>query len=132
MRLTGLSVTRRDALLVLTIGVLAALAVWVSVAIRDLGDRLQSAQNDRDVLVQQVRKLGGIPQVGPQGEQGRAGPSGPQGPAGLQGPAGPPGEAGRPARAESPGPQVPPGRRDRRVRRGLPGRRVPKDRRGRG
>jgi hypothetical protein len=85
-------------------------------AVRDLGDRLHAAEYERDLLVRQVRQLGGVPVVGsgrppgrpagtgsgdfgdrrrgPPGARGPAGPAGPVGPAGPRGLRGAAGEQG--------------------------------------
>jgi hypothetical protein len=107
-----LRLVRRDVLLIASVAVLGALAVWVSAAIRDLADQLRAAQHDREILVQQVRQLGGVPKIGPRGErggQGLRGAPGPPGPAGPSGAPGPPGPEGSPGPTGSAGPPGPPG-----------------------
>ncbi len=101
----------RDLFLAVTILGLGAIAVWVPIAVRDLGDRLQSARQDRAALIEQVRRMGGTPQVIPDrpGPPGSRGPRGLPGPRGPQGPPGPPGPPGSPGPSGPPGPQGSPG-----------------------
>ncbi|MFI6296695.1 hypothetical protein ACIBEJ_34255 [Nonomuraea sp. NPDC050790] len=102
----------------------AALMIALMVQVNGLGDRLRRAETDRDLLVEQVEKLGGVPLVspspGPRGEQGPTGPAGqtvvgPRGPTGSPGPSGPPGRDGKDGASGpvgtsgSPGPQGEPG-----------------------
>jgi hypothetical protein len=89
---------RRNWALIAGVAVAAVLGLWVSIQVNALGERVRNAEDDRQVLVEQVQRLGGVPLVspspGPPGERGAVGPSGPPGPQGQPGPSGPPGPQG--------------------------------------
>ena len=104
-----LRVSLRDVFLVLTIATCATLAVWVSVAIQHLGNRLQAAERDREVLSQQVKQLGGVPRVGQRGYTVPQTPTASPGPAISPGPTGPTGPIGSRDPTGSPGPVGSPG-----------------------
>ena len=68
-----------------------ALAVGLAYAIsgvRDVAERLSTAERDRAALAQQVRSLGGVPVAGPKGDDGTDGRDGRPGPTGPAGPTG--------------------------------------------
>lgn len=90
--------------------VFAALMVALMLQVNVFGERLRKAEADRDVLSEQVERLGGVPLVspsaGPPGERGPVGPPGQTivGPRGQTGPSGPPGRAGKDGKDGVPGP----------------------------
>lgn len=96
----------------MTAGVAIALATCalagVVTAFLLLSQSLARSNEDRALLAEQVRALGGTPVAGPSGSPGAAGESGIVGPSGAPGPSGPPGKAA-PTLTPSPGPTGPPG-----------------------
>jgi hypothetical protein len=60
--------------------VLAVLVAVVSMQIHAFGEQLRKSEDDRQVLAEQVERMGGVPLVspspGPRGEQGLQGPAG--------------------------------------------------------
>lgn len=89
---------RRGDLLAVVAAVVAGLALaWVMFAIRDLTDKLETANEARDALARQVEQLGATPVAGKPGSRGEPGRSiiGPKGDRGEPGPSGSPGEDGR-------------------------------------
>lgn len=68
---------RRNWLLIAAAAVIGVLVVVISVQINALGEQLRKAESDRQVLADQVQRLGGVPMVspspGPRGERGEAG-----------------------------------------------------------
>lgn len=87
---------RRNWVLIVIAAVVAVLGLWVSIQVNALGDRVRKAEDDRQILTEQVQRLGGVPLVspsaGPPGERGETGPPGLQG---ATGPSGPPGRDGK-------------------------------------
>ncbi|MEV0993404.1 hypothetical protein [Nonomuraea sp. NPDC050202] len=127
---THVRAVRRNWPLFVGVAVVVLLGVWVSAQISGLGERVRQAEEDRQVLVEQVERLGGTPLVSPspgppgeRGQQGIPGPPGPQGQAGpqgrpgrdgaqgLPGPSGPAGPVGAPGPSGPAGPSGPPGER---------------------
>jgi hypothetical protein len=75
-------------------GAMVVLCVAVAygiVQVRHVLDELSGARNDRDALAQQVRDMGGVPTVGPKGEDGNDGERGADGRDGQPGGDGTPG-----------------------------------------
>ena len=114
--------------------VVAALALVVSLQIHAFGNQLRRAEDDRQVLSEQVEQLGGVPLVsptaGPPGERGPQGPPGVPGPQGVPGPPGPSGKPGKPGADGEPGvgqqgAEGPPGPPGVRGEQGPPGDRGP-------
>jgi len=109
---------RRNWLIIAIAAVVAVLGIWASVQINALGSQLREAEENQQVLVEQVERLGGeplvSPSVGPPGERGERGETGPPGqtivgPRGSAGPSGPPGKPGRDGKDGAPGSPGPPG-----------------------
>lgn len=89
---------RKNWLVLVGGGVVALLAVLVSMQVHAFGAQLRQAEDDRVVLSDQVERLGGVPLVspspGPPGQRGNPGPQGSTGPQGMTGPVGSPGPRG--------------------------------------
>lgn len=101
-------VPRAEAIGILTAVAFLAFMGWLAVQVVQLSGELRDANAGRDVLYQQVQRLGVPPAAGPRGDPGQSivGPPGPEGrpgrdaptptpipgPSGAPGPAGPPGQ----------------------------------------
>ncbi|MBN6054502.1 collagen-like protein, partial [Nonomuraea sp. RK-328] len=105
---------RRPRLWPLPLGVavvFAAVLAGLMAQIQGVRTDLDAAVRDREVLSDQVERLGGVPLVspspGPRGERGPAGPAGATvvGPRGLPGPTGPAGRDGKDGKDGAQGPQ---------------------------
>jgi hypothetical protein len=106
---------RRNWIIIAIAGMVALLGVWASIQINALGEQLRKAEEDGQILSEQVERMGGVPLVspsaGPPGERGEPGPPGQTivGPRGSPGPSGPPGRPGRDGKDGAVGPQGPAG-----------------------
>jgi len=117
-----LRIAHRNAWVFVLCILIAIGAVFVNVKISGIGERLHAAEDDRQVLAQQVRSMGGTPVVSASpGEPGSPGASGNRGIPGVRGPVGNGGSPGVPGVIGPTGPSGAPGAAGQPGQDGTPG-----------